>query len=74
MGKYDLNYCGDTKSTQYWMCQLAIANELAESNRLKRMELDCEYGKEHWKKTDRGDGLMVTVAVIDKEELEDQAL
>ena len=48
MGKYSFEDCGKGKSElnpsiKYWHIQLMIANELAEANRLKRLEIKFTY-------------------------------
>ena len=43
MGKYEFDYKNDEENSYKCYILTSIANELAEANRLKRLELDDEY-------------------------------
>ena len=64
MSKYDYSYTSKEEILEF------IANELAEANRLKRLELDCKWTKKYWNQQD--EKKIVIITLPDKE-LEDKA-
>ncbi len=71
MGKYlDKRNMNDELIYEKEELMLFIANELAEANRLKRIELECMYGKKYTIYHKYADASHVE---IPKEELEDKA-